>query len=456
MNRDEFLPGHPLEDNSHAANPDDQPKQIAILSDANKRLRRKIFDHYTVFEISRHLSSMLDTESLIDAILLTCLGQMGVESAVLFLIDSKSEFLTNPHAKGIELDDLTGIKLRYQSTLVEALNKSGKPMISTEFKSYVKDDSGLSKLLDILDIKLAAPLIMKDRLLGILFMSGKVSRANYNENDLEFLSLLMNQLSVALENSQLYQREKDINEQLQRAQKLLVESEKMAALGKLSASIAHEVNNPLGIINNYLQILSIRKVPDEVYNNYIKILKEEVERIAGIVKQLLAFYRPHQELITEVDINRVIAESLALLSNQLSNANVNVFLDVKRNLPRIQGSSEKLKQVFLNLIMNSKDFMPNGGKIEINVRLEAGFIVIDLTDTGPGISDQNLPMIFEPFFTTKQKEGTGLGLSVCYGIIQWHQGTIAASNNDNGGAKFTIKLPIVRKDGQTEETVISR
>jgi signal transduction histidine kinase len=457
MNKDESIFGPFDEGEIQApASSEDQPKQIAQLSDANKRLRRKIFDHYTVFEISRHLSSMLETEILIDAILLTCLGQMGVESAVIFLIDNKSEYLTNPHAKGIELKDISNIKLRHDSALVKAFVESGKPMTSTALNSYIKDDSGLLQLLKFLEIKLAAPLIMKDRLLGILFMSEKISHANYYENDLEFLSLLMNQLSVALENSQLYQREKEINEQLQRTQKLLVESEKMAALGKLSASIAHEVNNPLGIINNYLQILSIRKVPDDVYTNYIKILKEEVERIAGIVKQLLAFYRPHQELIIEVDINRVIAESLALLSNQLSNSNIKVFLDIKRNLPKIQGSSEKLKQVFLNLIMNARDFMQNGGKIEISARVQRDHIVIELSDSGPGISEQNLPMIFEPFFTTKQKEGTGLGLSVCYGIIQWHQGTIAASNKENGGAKFTINLPIVRKDGQTEETIISR
>jgi len=422
--------------------------QISRLSDANRRLRRKIFDHYTVFEISRHLSSMLDTESLIDAILLTCLGQMGVEGAVIFLVDNKSEFLTDPHAKGIDIEGLTEIKIAYESDLIREFIHKGKPLTSLELLSYIEDDPDINKLSKLLDIQLAAPLLMKDKLLGILFLPGKISKANYYKNDLEFLSLLMNQLSVALENAQLYEREREINEKLQNAQRLLVETEKMAALGKLSASIAHEVNNPLGIISNYLQILTIRKVPDDVYENYIKILKEEVDRIARIVRQLLSFYRHHQQQITELDINVVLAESIALLSHQLSTANINIYLDIKKNIPKIQGSPEKLKQVFLNLIMNARDFMPEGGEIEIIARVNKSDIIIDISDSGPGIERENLPKVFEPFFTTKEKEGTGLGLSVCYGIIQWHQGSITASNSKRGGAKFTITLPIKRKDDE--------
>jgi len=451
MNESEPIAPFPGKDDISLDGGSDLINQISRLSDANRRLRRKIFDHYTVFEISRHLSSMLDTESLIDAILLTCLGQMGAESAVIYLADSDLQYFTNPHSKGIELEGLTDIKINYKSKLVKALLNSGKPMTSIELLNHIKDNKNVKELQKFIDIKLAAPLIMKDRLLGILFLPAKISEADYYDSDLEFLSLLMNQLSVALENAQLYQREREIIEKLQTTQRLLVETEKMAALGKLSASIAHEVNNPLGIISNYLQILSIRKVPDDVYANYIKILKEEVDRIAGIVRQLLAFYRHHQEQITEVDINLVIAESLALLSHQLSTSNIKVYLDIKKNLPKIPGSTEKLKQVFLNLIMNARDFMPGGGRLDINARTKGNSIEIDINDTGTGIDDNNLTEIFEPFFTTKGKEGTGLGLAVCYGIMQWHQGTITASNNERGGAKFILTLPIKRKDEKQDE-----
>ncbi|MCD6163448.1 MAG: GAF domain-containing protein [candidate division Zixibacteria bacterium] len=441
----------PLPDDSRdnsSLNDNDLSVRISQLSDANRRLRRKIFDLYTVFEISRHLSSMLDTGSLIDAILLTCLGQMGVESAIILLTDKEAEYLANPHSKGLSADCLENLRVKYNSPLIKTFIKTGKPLTSDDLYASVDADQELDELLNRLSVKLVAPMLMKNRLLGILLLPKKISEADFGENDLEFLSLLMNQLSVALENARLYERERQINEELQRTQKLLVETEKMAALGKLSASIAHEVNNPLGIISNYLQIMAKRDIPDDVYADYIKILKEEVFRIAGIVRQLLNFYRPHQEKITDVDLRVVIAETLTLISNQLTNAGIEVHNDIDEDLPKIRGSVEKLKQVFLNLLMNAKDVMQDGGEIRISIKAAGSNIQVNVSDNGGGIVKENMSKIFEPFYTTKDKKGTGLGLSVCYGIIQWHQGNIIVYNNDKGGATFQISLPIERKDDE--------
>ena len=435
--RDKFLP-----------NGQNLPVQVTQLSETNRRLRRKIFDLYTVFEISRHLSSMLDTKSLLNAILLTCLGQMGVEGAVILLTDKQSEYLDDPRAKGISVEFFKDFKIDYNSSLIKILLLSGKPMTIVELHKHLDNNHELIEIFNKLNIKLAAPLLMKNRLLGVLFLSGKISEASFYESDLEFLSLLMNQLSVALENARLYERERQINEELQLTQKLLVETEKMAALGKLAASIAHEINNPLGIISNYLQILSVKDVSGDDYTEYIKILKEEVFRIAGIVKQLLNFYRPQQEQITDIDLKQVIAESLALLSNQLTHSRIDVKTHITEELPTIRGSAEKLKQVFLNLLVNSKDAMPDGGEITINVYVKKPSIEIEVSDNGPGIEKDGLSRIFEPFYTTKGKEGIGLGLAVCYGIIQWHQGSIKVYNNGNGGATFNISLPIEREDGR--------
>lgn len=430
---------------SDLANIESLAEQFGELSENNRRLRRKIFDLYTVFEISRHLSSMLDTETLIDAILLTCLGQMGVESAAIITGGSDPQLLSKIYSKGIDPENLRDITIDTRKPQIESLIRNGKPLTISQLNETLIIDSHRLAILNQYNVQLVVPLIMKNRLLGLLFLPAKISGAEFHENDVEFLSLLMNQLSVALENSSLYVREREARQELEHAQQLLIVTEKMAALGKLSASIAHEVNNPLGIISNYLQILSNRKLPDDVYANYIKILKEEVKRIAGIVRQLLDFYRPQQEEIDQVDLKRVIAESLALLSNQLSNSDIDVNLDLPNKLPIIPGSPEKLKQVFLNLLMNSRDFMPNGGQIDITAKIIEDNMAIEISDNGPGIPREIISKIFEPFFTTKPgREGTGLGLSVCYGIIQWHQGSIAVRNNISGGATFIITLPLTR------------
>lgn len=429
-------------------------EQLSEFSDINRRLRRKIFDLYTVFEISRNLSSMLNSESLINAILLTCIGQIGVKGVVIFTADNNSDYLANPRSKGFDTARLKDIKIKLDSPIVEVLLKSAKPLTSIQLLSLLGEHQEETRLLNSLNVKLAAPMIMKGqsqegfRLLGVLFLLGKITEADFYEDDIEFLTLLMNQLAVALENARLYEREHQMIEEIKHTQKLLVASEKMAALGKLAASVAHEVNNPLGIINNYLQILSIQKVSDDVYNNYIGILKNEVNRIAGIVRQLLDFYRPEQEQVSNVDLKNVISETLALLSNQLSKSQINVRLRIDEDVPLIQASAEKLKQVFLNLIMNSKYFMPDGGEIEIKVRKNILDVEIEISDTGPGIPEENLSKIFEPFFTTKKDEGSGLGLFVCYGIIQRHRGSITVRNNTDKGATFHISLPIVREDEQ--------
>lgn len=427
------------------ANIESLAEQFGELSENNRRLRRKIFDLYTVFEISRHLSSMLDTDTLIDAILLTCLGQMGVESAAIITAGPESPVLNKIYAKGIDPKELSDISIDPIAPQIETIIRNGKPLTVSQLEDNFDIEKQQLAILGQYNIKLVVPLIMKNRLLGLLFLPNKISGADYHENDIEFLSLLMNQLSVALENSSLYVREREARRELEHTQQLLIVTEKMAALGKLSASIAHEVNNPLGIISNYLQILSNRKLPDDVHSNYIKILKEEVKRIAGIVRQLLDFYRPQQEEIDQVDLKRVIAESLALLSNQLSNADIDVNLDLPNKIPIIPGSPEKLKQVFLNLLMNSRDFMPNGGQIDIAAKIFSNNIIIEVSDNGPGIPKDIISKVFEPFFTTKPgREGTGLGLSVCYGIIQWHQGNITVRNNARGGATFIITLPLKR------------
>ncbi len=429
------------------ANIEIMTEQLGELSENNRRLRRKIFDLYTVFEISRHLSSMLDTDTLIDAILLTCLGQMGVESAAIITAGPDSPLLNKVYAKGIDPVSLSDIAIDPRNPQIDSIIRNGKPLTINQFEELFDVNKCILAILRQYNVNLIVPLTMKNRLLGLLFLPAKISGAEYHENDIEFLSLLMNQLSVALENSNLYVREREARRELEHTQQLLIVSEKMAALGKLSASIAHEVNNPLGIISNYLQILSNRKLPDDVYANYINILKEEVKRIAGIVRQLLDFYRPQQEEIDQVDLKRVIAESLALMSNQLSNADIDVNLDLPNKMPIIPGSPEKLKQVFLNLLMNSRDFMPSGGQIDISAKINGNNINIEFSDNGPGIPKEIISKVFEPFFTTKPgREGSGLGLSVCYGIIQWHQGNIVVRNNPRGGATFIITLPLKRAD----------
>jgi len=420
---------------------------IRALTDSNKSLRRKIFDLYTIFEISRHLNSMLDVGSLLDAILFTCIGQMGVSGASIVVTDPETGELSKYRSKGMIPPKGVVISISRVGPLARYLQRNSKPHRMSEIKAEIPERSSDWELLSMLDIELVVPLVAKGHLVGILLLPGKLSDDSFHEDDLEFVSILVNQLSVALDNANLYENEKKALSELKDTQQRLIETERLAALGTLSASIAHEVNNPLAIIKNYLAIIEKLIGEDTSIKNHVVIVHEEVNRIAVIVRQLLDFYRPTLEQRADINICEILKSTLELIRGKLSDAGINIIQKFEDSTCRIVGSSDKLKQVFLNILLNARDAMPDGGNLIITGGKYDGFTEIRFCDTGIGISDKDLPHIFEPFYTAGKVTGTGLGLSVCYGIVRSHEGTITAERNEFGGATFVVKFPLLGNNG---------
>lgn len=244
------------------------------------------------------------------------------------------------------------------------------------------------------------------------------------------------------------------NKELRDTQEQLIQSEKLAALGRLSADIAHEINNPLGGVKNCLYLLS-----DSVSKNkkkYLEIAENEVNRIASIVRRLLDLYRTQKETMRATNVNVPLDEILAVTKSQIANRNVKLIKDFDTKLPDVMASSGHLKQVFLNIILNAVESMPEGGELAIKTYLHPTGepeIKIEFTDTGCGIPEEVIDRIFDPFFTTKKSgKGTGLGLSVSYGIIQRHKGRIEVKSEVGKGTTFIISLPlpIHEKGGENE------
>jgi signal transduction histidine kinase len=258
---------------------------------------------------------------------------------------------------------------------------------------------------------------------------------------MEFISVMADQLTVALENAILYENQKSMNAQLRKTQRQLIQSERLAALGQLSASLAHEINNPLGIIKNYLLILSESIDENDPNWHNLKMTKEEVDRIARIVKSLLDFSRPEKNKMTLLDLSSILKQTISLIDKEFLSRNITIKKDLPLDLFPVMGSEDQLKQVFLNLLVNSKDFMPQGGEIEVWARNMDHGVEVEFLDTGSGIPEKNISHIFEPFFTTKQEgKGTGLGLWICYGIMQRHGGTIQATRKKKG-TSFLLTFP---------------
>jgi two-component system, NtrC family, sensor kinase len=233
----------------------------------------------------------------------------------------------------------------------------------------------------------------------------------------------------------------------------LVQADKLSSIGLLAAGVAHEVNTPLAVISTYAQMLGKQVAEDEQKSRILEKIAKQTFRASEIVNSLLNFSRTSASELTEVQINKVIQETLSLLEHQMKKASIEVKVRLEADLSPVKGSSGKLQQVFLNLFMNARDAMgeagiaaPGGtrGVLEVVTRQGEKGVEVDVIDTGHGIAPEHLSRIYDPFFTTKSaKKGTGLGLSVTYGIIQEHGGVIEALSKPGEGTCFHLEFPAI-------------
>jgi two-component system NtrC family sensor kinase len=237
----------------------------------------------------------------------------------------------------------------------------------------------------------------------------------------------------------------DITQRI-RLEEQLVQTEKLTSLGLLAAGVAHEVNTPLAVISNYIQILAKQLPSGDPRHQLIDKVVKQTFRASEIVNNLLNFSRTGALEFTEVNLNSVVEETLSLMAHPLKTAHVRVTRNLQQELPPVLGSNNKLQQVFLNLFMNARDAMPSGGMVEVRTASNNGTVEIEITDTGSGIPHENLHRIFDPFFTTKiSGRGTGLGLSVSYGIIKEHAGKVDVRSTPDKGTSFRLEFPAARK-----------
>ncbi len=222
----------------------------------------------------------------------------------------------------------------------------------------------------------------------------------------------------------------------------LLQSEKLTSLGLLAAGVAHEVNTPLAVISNYIQMLAKQLPAGDTRQLLIEKIVKQTFRASEIVNHLLNFSRTGAAEFQPVSLNQVVEETLSLLTHPFRTGQVQVIRNLSPELPTVLGSGNRLQQVFLNLFLNARDAMPSGGMLEVRSAAYNGTVEVEVTDTGGGISRENLARIFDPFFTTKATaRGTGLGLSVSYGIIKEHAGKIEVRSTPGKGTSFKLEFP---------------
>jgi len=301
---------------------------------------------------------------------------------------------------------------------------------------------------------LGVPMILEDHIIGAMSVQS-YSPDCFTEADRRVLSVIAQQTAAAISQARLFEQLQARMQDLQAAQARLMQSEKMAALGELVSGVAHELNNPLTAVIGYAQLLRLRDLDDDTKHDLQRIY-EAAQRSSQIATDLLTFARSYEPERSAVDINAALEQTLSLRAYEMRVHNIVLATELWQGLPLTVGDPHRLKQVFLNLIINAEQAMgeaDGGGVLTVRSLMPAdrpGIIHLEFEDSGPGINPEVMGRIFDPFFTTKEVgQGTGLGLSICYGIIAEHGGTIWAENlicgdgQDRQGAKFIIELPIV-------------
>ena len=421
-----------------------------------------------LYRLSRQLAENLDVRRAAQRALDGICAVVGAQHGIVMVYDPASAGALGRDGDSLRLVVVSG----YDAESTEILNRRlGLQMghglagwVAAHRQSALVDDVttdprwiAVSQLDDWVSSALSVPLVSGDELVGVLSIYGD-RVACFGDEHLRLVESAAATVAVAIANARLYQAEREQHRRLQASQARLVQAEKMAALGRLVASVAHEINNPLQAVMGALELFeeeTAGAARQERLQRYLGVAGRETERIAAIVRRVCDFYRPTRERQQPTDVRDVLTTALELADPQLRANNVTVVREWTNELPVIQASPDRLKQVFLNLALNAIDAMAErGGTLRVRAALDQmqwrddqsrPAVRIEFSDTGVGIAPEALESLFEPFSTTKPN-GTGLGLAISYEIIQDHDGQITATSHVGVGTTFTILLPADRRD----------
>jgi len=432
------------------------------FSDDRPALETQITQLWMLLDVSRVLNSTLDLDTLLRIIVEVATVVTESEAASILLLDEQSGELHFEAASGAKRSEVQTIVVPIEGSLAGWVVRHDKPIVVNDAKHdprhFVQADNTTEFETRSL---LGVPLRVKEKSIGVLEVINKVDAHLYTKHDLDVLESLSAQAAIAIENARLYKDLQDQMKALKDAQARLVQSEKLAAVGELVAGVAHELNNPLTSIIGFAELLQLNDLNDRAQEDLNKVVTQ-AQRAASIVRGLLDFARQHPPQWTAVQLNDILKSVLNLLAYELHTHNVTFDIDLAPDLPLTMADPHQLQQVFINLVNNARQAMSSenrGGQIIITTRLKSALpetnrnqarsdgavkmLQVIITDDGPGILPEHLSRIFDPFFTTKEPgEGTGLGLSVCHGIVTEHGGEIRVDSRAGQGASFIVELPV--------------
>jgi len=402
-----------------------------------------------LLSLTTRMLSAFNLDKLLKQILDMSLEYLKADTGSLMMIDEKGPYLKIKAARGLDKKIVDSAVIKVGEKVSGWVAQKGEPLLLIGgLRSHPK----FRHLDEKKEIKssISVPLKVEDRVLGVLNVNNVSSEAVFSEDDLKILSLLGNQAAISIWSLRLYEEAKKASEELRSAQQQLIAREKMAALGQLSTGIAHEVNNPLtAVLANTQYLIDGTSREDRGWEE-LQEIKDATELASRIIQRLFNYCKPSSFKRAPVDLNDVIDKVVKLIRYQLEKQRIKVTVSLNPAPAVVEINPDEAKEVFLNIILNSKSAMPDGGSLDIAVKGpgEKGFIEVVVKDAGCGIPADVIGRIFDPFFTTRRPGSVGLGLSICQRIARNNGGVITAQSERGKGAAFTVRLPAKKQAGK--------
>jgi two-component system NtrC family sensor kinase len=403
--------------------------------------------------IAKTVSSSLNLNEILDGTIDEILEVLEADSARIYMLNENKTMLELVAHQGLSGQFISKPFMQYRKPGDGLLGQTvidGKTRLVNNFLR--SDDPYVESIIEAgLHSTAYVPLSAKGEIMGVMCVSSHFP-IEFASGYIEFLTAIGSQIGVAMDNANLYENVKRGYEDLKEAQEQIIQTEKLASLGKLAATIAHEINNPLAVVLTYIRLL--KKLLDrngfpaerlEDMSRYLNTMDTETSKCGDVVKNLLAFSRQSKIAMEDNSIEDIIEQALTLIDHDLKMKGIKVIKTIEPNLPKVKCDFKQIQQALLNLVYNASDAMQDGGTLTVKANRKDGgemFLDVVISDIGCGIAEKNKEKIFDPFFTTKEEgKGVGLGLSVVYGIVTRHNGKIEVESEIGKGSTFKIILP---------------
>ena len=425
------------------------PKFRFKTEDALERVlfKRRVDFRNTLLRSSRDMVAIVDIKALSESLVHTIGRSLEIGKVSLLLQDETKPYYTLEASTGLDIEGAAPILLPNQGPLIRLLESRREAIVKEELEWLPVGPATPQTIetMSRLGAEISLPIFSKQKLIGILNLGHKEDKTLYSDEDLEILSTLTNQAAIAIDNARLYENLKQSQDTLRRADRL-------SSLGLLTAGLAHEIRNPLVAIRTFTQLLPERYNDAEFREGFQGLALKEVDRICGLINDLLSFARPSKPNVAPENVNDVVDNIARILETQAKEKGMSISREFSDSLPKVWIDREQMKQVFMNLILNAMQAMAEGGSITLATRAvskngsepSGEFVQVEIRDTGVGIPEEDLQHIFDPFFTSKD-EGSGLGLAVSHQIVQEHGGFVTVESNLGKGTVFFVHVPVGRQ-----------